>query len=86
MQNIIERLKQLEAAVHYEIPGEGPKAGYSPCDDIRFKEALTDAWPKLLDLFVAVKECRNHICGLSCMLPPGCSAGMRIDNAIAALK
>jgi hypothetical protein len=45
---MIERLKELADAVYYEIPGRGPKSGYSPCDDIRLKEALTEAWPKLL--------------------------------------
>ena len=44
---MIEKLKELEALIWYDA-GEGPKSGYSPCDDVRFREALRQAWPKLL--------------------------------------
>jgi hypothetical protein len=53
--NIIELLKQLEFLCWYDA-GQGPKSGYSPCDDIRFKEALGDAWPKLLAVVEAAQR------------------------------
>lgn len=53
--NTVERLKYLEAMRWYDA-GQGPKSGYSPCDDIRFKEALGDAWPKLLAVVEAAQR------------------------------
>lgn len=50
----IERLKHLESLIWYYLPGdESQKCGWSPCDDIRFKEALHEAWPKLRDVIEA---------------------------------
>ena len=63
MSNIIKHLRELEALRRYDA-GKGPKAGYSPCDDIRYKEALDEALPKLLavveahEVFIAYCEDR----------------------------
>ena len=59
MSTTIERLKQLESLIHYDA-GKGPKSGWSPCDDIRFKEALGDAWPKLLAVVEEYKVFINY--------------------------
>jgi hypothetical protein len=49
MSKLIERLDQLESYVYYcdGVDGTSHKNAYSPCDDIRFKEVLGDAYPKL---------------------------------------
>ena len=54
---LIAELDRLQSRVYYTIDGmEGQ--GYSPCDDIRFKDALSDAYPKLRALIEAGQAMR----------------------------
>lgn len=54
MSKLLERLDKLEKAVHYVTP-DGQQH-YSPCDDIRFKEELAEAYPKLKAVIEAARE------------------------------
>ena len=61
MSKLIERLDQLESYVYYcdGVDGTSHKNAYSPCDDIRFKEVLGDAYPQLravIEAAIGIKQ------------------------------
>ena len=78
MSKLITELDRLQSLVWYSTPME--ETCYSPCDDIRFKEALGDAYPKLR----AVVEVAQELCSKERMSEAG--LGYRFYNLSKALR
>lgn len=78
--NLIEKLDQMEALRWYDA-GQGPKSGYSPCDDIRFHEELVKAWPLIR---AALHQAQMAYPGIGSLFGDG--RGMRAAFAELGIK
>ena len=52
MPSLIDNLDKLKTLCYYTINGVA-EAGWSPCDEIRYKEELMDAYPLLRAIVTA---------------------------------